>query len=203
MPAFNMLPEADLDAMVSYVIHLSIRGETEFNTIQTILSGGEIIEDSIAKHVYTWQRRYLVDRWAASDKSLLKPSSTPTYTPEQLEKSILNGYKLFTDTQGAASCINCHIDFGRQVPFRYDDWGTLVRPLNLTVATYRGGRRPIDLFWRVKGGINPSGMPAAGSLTDDNIWDVVNFLQALPYPKMLPAEIRDKIYVPLTQVAAH
>ena len=46
--------------------------------------------------------------------------------------------------------------------FRYDEWGTLVRPMNLTTGVYRGGRRPIDLYWRIKGGIEPSGMPKTG-----------------------------------------
>jgi hypothetical protein len=42
-------------------------------------------------------------------------------------------------------------------------------------------------------------MPAAADLKDEQVWDLVNFVQALPYPKMLPEEIRDKIYH--TQVA--
>ncbi len=101
--------------------------------------------------------------------------------------------------KGEASCIACHVDFGRQVPFRYDDWGTLVRPANLTAGVYRGGRRPIDLYWRIRGGIRPSGMPGAQLRIDrdqriDEFWDVVNFVQALPYPQMLPEDIRDRIY---------
>jgi mono/diheme cytochrome c family protein len=125
--------------------------------------------------------------------------------------SVVRGYKLFTDTKGSAACITCHKDFGRQVYFRYDDWGTLVRPANLTHPVYRGGRRPLDVYWRVSGGIPGSGMVPA-NLSAQGYWDLVNFVQALPYPQMLPGaleekryarfkgehivNIRDKIYVP-------
>ncbi len=76
----------------------------------------------------------------------------------------------------------------------------------MTAGIYRGGRRPIDLYWRIKGGIRPSGMPGADLKIDkgkkaDQYWDVVNFLQALPYPQMLPQadndhpiDIRERIY---------
>ncbi len=111
-----------------------------------------------------------------------------------MAESIRRGYKLFSDPSGSASCIGCHQDYGRQVPFRYDKWGTLVRPMNLTLGVYRGGRRPIDIFWRIKRGIDPSGMPPTGVTDDKDVWDVVNFVQALPYPQMLPEDVRDKIY---------
>lgn len=196
MPSFIVLQEEELDAMASYVIHLSLRGEVEFNTIQTILSKSQIQDDSIEAHVAYWSKNYLL-RWknASGESGLLKPTTTPAYSEEEMKKSVTRGYKLFTDTQGAASCIGCHSDYGRQVNFRYDAWGTLVRPANLTTGIFRGGRRPIDLFWRVKGGIIPSGMPAAASLKDEQAWDVVNFLQALPHPRMLPEDIRARVYV--------
>lgn len=196
MPAFNTIGEHDIGLMAGYVIHLSLRGEVEFNTIQTLLTKGELRDDSIAGHVEYWTKEYL-KRWKKSneDKNLRKPDGTPSYSGAQMQASILRGYKLFTDTEGAASCIGCHTDYGRQVNFRYDVWGTFVRPANLTTGVFRGGRRPIDLFWRVRGGIDPSGMPAAEKLKDDAVWDVVNFLQALPHPRMLPEEIRARIYL--------
>src|SRR5205085_2759812 len=36
MPAFPTLSDAELDDLVSYVIHLSVRGETEFATLATL-----------------------------------------------------------------------------------------------------------------------------------------------------------------------
>jgi hypothetical protein len=39
-------------------------------------------------------------------------------------------------------------------------------------------------------------MPATvdSAMTAEQVWDVVNFVQALPYRDRLPSEVRDKIY---------
>ena len=56
---------------------------------------------------------------------------------------------------------------------------------DLTRAVYRGGRRPLDFYYRIHSGINGSGMLKQGkNLTPEQIWDVVNFVRALPYPEM-------------------
>jgi mono/diheme cytochrome c family protein len=69
-----------------------------------------------------------------------------------------------------------------------DDWGNPLRPANLNRGVYKGGRRPIDIFWRVAKGINGAQMPAhyPSPLNEAKVWDVVNFVLALPYePKLL------------------
>ncbi|MDX2039027.1 MAG: c-type cytochrome [Isosphaeraceae bacterium] len=67
-----------------------------------------------------------------------------------------------------------------------DDWGNPLRPANLNLGVYKGGRRPIDLYWRIAKGINYAKMPAHSSLISDaQIWDVVNFVLALPYDREL------------------
>ena len=35
-----------------------------------------------------------------------------------------------------------------------DDWGNQLRPANLNRGIYKGGRRPLDIFWRIAKGIN-------------------------------------------------
>lgn len=71
-----------------------------------------------------------------------------------------------------------------------DAWGQPLRPANLNNGertAYKGGRRPIDLYWRIARGINGSKMPAhLTTLKPDQIWDLVNFVLALPYePELL------------------
>lgn len=67
-------------------------------------------------------------------------------------------------------------------PGSLDDWGNPLRPANLNLGVYKGGRRPIDLYWRISKGINGAKMPAHASLLpDEQLWDVVNFVLALPY----------------------
>jgi mono/diheme cytochrome c family protein len=85
----------------------------------------------------------------------------------------------------SANCVSCHTDYGRQAKFRFDEWGTLVRPNNFTGGIFRGGRRPIDMYYRIHSGINGSGMANFGSvLKGHEIWDVINFVSGLPYPAM-------------------
>lgn len=58
-------------------------------------------------------------------------------------------------------------------------------PRNLREGIYRGGRRPIDLFWRIKGGIRGMPMPEAPTaLTEEEIWQIVDYVQSLPFERI-------------------
>jgi len=54
-------------------------------------------------------------------------------------------------------------------------------PRNLRVGVYRGGHRPIDLFWRIRNGIEGTAMPPRPAASDEEIWAVVDYIRALPY----------------------
>jgi mono/diheme cytochrome c family protein len=67
-----------------------------------------------------------------------------------------------------------------------DDWGNPIRPANLNRGVYKGGRRPIDLYWRIAKGINGAKMPAHfPTIEPERIWDLVNFVLELPYEPTL------------------
>lgn len=68
-------------------------------------------------------------------------------------------------------------------------------PRNLREGIYRGGRRPIDIFWRVSAGIAGTPMPASGpaaegaqgTLTQQEIWQIVDYVHSLPFePASMP-----------------
>src|SRR5437660_908465 len=121
-------------------------------------------------------------------------SSPAPMNGQAFKDSVIRGWRLFTQ-QGDAGCISCHTDYGRQAAYKYDYWGTVVRPADVTSGIYRGGRRPIDLFWRIHSGINGTGMTAFGAtLSSRDIWDIVHFLQVLPY-----AQMRQKYGIELEQ----
>ncbi len=62
-------------------------------------------------------------------------------------------------------------------------------PRNLRQGIYRGGHRRIDVFWRAYAGIGGTPMPgvgpasagAKGTLTEAEIWNLVDYVLALPY----------------------
>jgi mono/diheme cytochrome c family protein len=62
-------------------------------------------------------------------------------------------------------------------------------PRNLRQGIYRGGRAPVDLFYRIYAGVNGMPMPAVGppspgapgTLTPAEIWHLVDYVMSLPY----------------------
>jgi len=205
MPAFGLLSTHDLESLVSYVIHLSIRGEAEYLTIRRDFKFDE------KKNVLVQTRPFLKDlpiitkkvgeRWLESQSDPIPVA--PYSDQKKMEISVQRGQALFEanekrlkelfpdikeealDKLKAASCVSCHKDFGRQATFRFDEWGTLVRPADLTRSVYRGGGRPVDIYFRIHSGINGSGMANFGGiLTGEQIWDIVNFVRALPFKAM-------------------
>jgi mono/diheme cytochrome c family protein len=296
--AFTVLPEDELKALTSYVIHLSIRGQVEFE-IMAALAGkraADIVPISVSVEPTVDAVKAAVPRWvvkvamewvkAAAPEAQIDPAklvkvdateeeikrlrelakSAPTsgkkeeqdawreellkvltakpYTEADI-RYLLRGHNLVDDittvdkveglirpdeitSLAEASrmasverghelfrsvCLSCHEDYGRKDNLKWDNWGTIVRPANLTLGLYRGGRRPIDLYWRING-IPGAAMPnnAQALATVDlkikghdgkevevpkepwRLWDVVNFVQAVPHRSMLPRNVLDRIY---------
>jgi mono/diheme cytochrome c family protein len=196
---FGVLPLEDINRLASYVTHLSLRGQVEYETMAEILRqqkkpGEKVDLDGTVTEFARDRLVALAGYWDEANKNVIKPEGGKDLTGTELQASIKRGYELFVKP-GEASCISCHKDFGRQNNFLYDTWGTIVRPMDLTLGVYRGGRRPIDLYWRMHSGVNGANMPAfSSSLKPDQIWDIVNFVKAAPYPGMLPDDIRQTIY---------
>jgi len=71
---------------------------------------------------------------------------------------------------------------------KLDEWGNPLRPANLNRGVYKGGRRPLDIYWRIAKGITGAQMPShyPGLINEKQVWDLVNFVLALPYePELL------------------
>lgn len=198
MPAFGLLPDEQRDLMADYVRYLSIRGQVEFQTLAAMLTeseGGPPVDgdpagfarERLAVILRDWSRAESAPPAPAPPSFLAEPES-----PAHAE-SVRRGLELFTN-KTATDCMTCHEDFGRKTTYRYDVWGTVVRPNDLTAGGLKGGDRPEDLYHRIRGGIQPSGMPAHPSLTDAQVWDLVALLRALPHPRELPPDVRGKVY---------
>lgn len=185
MPSFRLLPDQDLEALVSYVTHLSIRGQVE----QYVMDKAN--KEKLDPAAVTAEVKDIVEvfasNWLTTDKNAIVPGPAIPLT----EASVKEGMRLFLlkddpkPGQVSAGCASCHLDFGRAGTYRFDDWGTIVKPADLTRGMYRGGRRPLDMYYRIHSGINGAGMPATSlqrTEKEDPIWHLVNFLQVLPYP---------------------
>ena len=140
----------------------------------------------------------VADPWVQAEE---QPPVTPGEPDAAADRSasILRGRELYL--QNRTQCVSCHGAKGKgngpqtvsrqsdeatgepyPEPGLHDVWGDPIRPRNLTTGIYRGGRRPIDLYRRLHGGITGSKMPGFGqSLSDAELWDLVNFVLALPH----------------------
>lgn len=196
MPSFHLLKPDEIEALVSYVIHLSIRGQTEYVTILDLIREPESdmkIYERVRENAQT-----IIEQWLKAQESEIKPVKVPEYKSEEERlESAVRGFRIFS-TKDQGGCIQCHVNFGRDAPLYYDAWGTVVRPRNLYANQIRGGRRPIDLYWRIHSGINGANMPAVITSEadlqqkEDWIWDIVSFLQMLPYKEKRQA-IQDRL----------
>jgi mono/diheme cytochrome c family protein len=194
MPAFAMRSEEDRHRLIDYVMYLSLRGRTEFDVLKAVLQHGEDgLDGTVEDHAAAVLKSEL-KAWTLAESSEIPatPPELPDGLPE-LAESVRRGHALFLDPKGAA-CATCHVRYGREAKPQHDVWGTLIRPAELTEPKRKAGDDPATLFRRVRGGIAPSGMPAAVGLTDAQTWDVVHFLRALPYPDRMPPDVKAKVY---------
>lgn len=159
----------------------------------------------------------VVKKWTDADAAAveIKPDPRGKLEGEALVASQRHGRELFYGT--VANCVKCHGDsaLGDGTLTDYDDWAVEfigktpdakiireyvgvglpqprnIRPRNLRLGVYRGGMRPIDIYWRIKNGIEGTPMPAATmkpeggdpntkGLTPEDIWDIVNYVRSLP-----------------------
>lgn len=144
----------------------------------------------------------VAESWSGAQASDVEVVPKTGRTESELA-SIERGRKLFlSDT---AKCSTCHGEAGRgdgaqtllvqkdkqgrerPAPGLYDDWGNEIRPRDLTSGIYRGGRRPVDIYRRIYAGIKGTPMTGFGtSLTEEQIWDLVNYVMSIPFEEREP-----------------
>ena len=192
MPPFANLTDAEVDDLAGYVIHLSVRGETEFDTLSRVIGlttnprdDDPAYSPEFAAQLVAQKLLLTLGNWARADAAVIPVPPENCTTELDRLRSAARGYKAF-----AGTCAGCHQDYGRAPQLKYDMWGTVVQPRNLTLGVYRGGRRGEDLYARLYAGIYPSTMPDSKAKAanppanqPDELWDLVHFLQALADPR--------------------
>lgn len=156
----------------------------------------------------------VVERWSTAGEFVTEIPQRPASLDADeasRKKSIDDGRNLF---YGIGGCAKCHGNsaLGDGQTTDYDNWakeimvppneelleeyihlGALpprnIRPRNLRLGSFRGGRRPIDIYRRIRNGIEGTPMPAAtlktpsspSGMTQEQIWNLVDYVRNLPY----------------------
>lgn len=190
MPEFKLIPDADIEAVVDYVIYLARRGELEDKLAYLLgeafadADADEITDQMITEVVEDENPvEIVVESWErAASSQVLPMTPEPIFTAEHVAR----GRETFLEV--GTSCFNCHGTDGRGQTRenlrgeRRDSWGNITRAADLTSGMLHGGRRPIDIYRRIFGGINGTPMPAyANNFRDqpDSIWDLVAYVMYL------------------------
>ncbi|MEX2288044.1 MAG: cytochrome c [Planctomycetaceae bacterium] len=215
MPSFLLLGDDETVAVVEYVRWLAMRGELEHKldadlegdyTIQAVAERIEGKEDpkeifanlaTLVPQTVARASKELDAAWQAAenDKHVIRPTQK-RHTVEQDPDSIARGRALFLSAK--AKCATCHgvtgrgdgpqteaVQQGNDKPGLFDDWKHRVQPRDLTTGIFRGGRRPVDIYRRIRAGIKGTPMPPFGNdvLNDGEVWDLVNYVLYIPHLK--------------------
>lgn len=176
MPSFHLLSEEKRLSVVEYVRYLALRGEFE-ELMLTVAVEEEELPDA----------REIADivgaRWADTRARIVLP--TAPETPRD-DASNERGRALFVDA-ARANCVACHGPTGRgdgpTADAYRDDWGYPIRPRDFTAGVFRSGATGADLWVTIAAGIKGTPMGAfAGTLSAEEIWDLVHFVQYLSSP---------------------
>lgn len=120
----------------------------------------------------------------------------PIDLPSNFKSSpdLKKGAEIFAKLQ----CALCHGEGGRAngtSAFSLNDaWQRPIRPANLTQGwTYRGGNRPLDIYYRMLAGIDGAPMPSyEGAATHEEAWQLSNYVASL----QIKANFSKDIYAP-------
>jgi mono/diheme cytochrome c family protein len=197
MPAFRWMPDDEMAAVIDYVIHLSQRGELEYALIdeaENVLGETEDFDPaSVASHV-----RNIADTWAAADQQVLHPA---TLQPPRTDETVRRGAEAFVEL----NCYKCHGKDGRgnrAFDVGKDIWGHTAFAADLSSGMLHGGRRSVDLYRRIYGGITGTPMPGSNVLDasknetleqrSETIWHLTHFIRSVVEGKEIPADVIDQ-----------
>jgi mono/diheme cytochrome c family protein len=213
-----LLTESEIEQVIDYVTFLSMRGETELALIEEGSISDENDPNALGEDIVKEIANGVFNKWKVAQTQVVNPPIARTPPTREsilrgrdlflgsdckdchgrlaqgngesfVDQDVFNEVVFGGDPSERAKRIEALPEktktLWNQKP---DDWGNPLRPANLNRGLYKGGRRPIDIYWRIAKGINGAQMPAhyPSPFDEKKMWDVVNFVLALPYePELL------------------
>jgi mono/diheme cytochrome c family protein len=215
----SLMTDVEIEQVIDYVMFLSMRGETELSLIEAAALADEKDPASFSDDIINEAADSVFKKWQPAQVQPVNPPipRTPSdrasilrgrdlflktdckdchgtlargdggsFVPQDVFNFVVFGGNP-SERQARLDTYDDKIrEMWKQKP---DEWGNPLRPANLNRPFYKGGRRPIDIYWRIAKGINGSQMPGHyPSIDEKQIWDLVNFVLTLPYEPALLAD---------------
>ncbi|MDF1667610.1 MAG: c-type cytochrome [Planctomycetota bacterium] len=174
MNEFSELSDSEISALINYVKFIAIRGVLELRLIALMGEEGELTDELVKEEAA------LVSKpWESVEETVIVPELEE---PAPSQKLLAEGRALFQSDR--AKCYDCHGADGKGGGAGgenlKDNWDNDVEPADLTLKDYRGGKRSIDIYYRIAGGIPGTPMPAMRKvLSAKEIWALSQYLKSL------------------------
>jgi mono/diheme cytochrome c family protein len=213
----SLMTESEIEQVIDYVMFLSMRGKTELDLIEIAALADDKDANALSDDVVKETVDGVFTRWKQAQTQVVNPQTPRTLPTHDsvvqgrdlfLKQDCKDCHGTLAKGDGGSFVSQ---DYFNQVVFggnpsemqarvdalpakvkemwnlKPDEWGNPLRPANLNRPVYKGGRRPLDIYYRIAKGINGSQMPGHyPALNEKQIWDLVNFVLALPYePELL------------------
>jgi mono/diheme cytochrome c family protein len=228
-----LMNDGEIEQVIDYVMFLAMRGETELGLIEVAAGADSADANALADDVVKEIVDQVFAKWKQAQDQMVNPPIARTPSTHEsvtrgrdlfLQSDCKDCHGLLAMGDGTSFVsqeIFNEVVFGGNpselkervdaLPaktkdmwnLKPDEWGNPLRPANLNRGIYKGGRRPLDLYWRIAKGINGAQMPGHyPALNEKQIWDLVNFVLALPYEPELLTEAPPPPTPPAPAVAA-
>jgi mono/diheme cytochrome c family protein len=213
----SLLLAPEIEQVIDYVMFLSMRGEMELSLIEEAAISDEKDPNALSDDIVKEAANGVFAKWKQAQDQVVNPpiARTPpthesilrgrdlflasdckdchgrlalgdgeSFVPQNVFNDVVFSGNPSERPARVAELDEKMRTLWNQKP---DDWGNPLRPANLNRSVYKGGRRPIDIYWRIAKGINGAQMPAhyPSPFDEHKVWDVVNFVLALPYDRNL------------------
>ena len=204
----NFVPDGDLVAAL-----VKIEADEDEDDEEEMSEAEESFEEQLDYLLNDLLLEGVLPRWSETENSITKVPDVPAAIATSHsghDTLVTKGREVFF---AKGNCAQCHgsTAMGDGQTATYDDWtndwiksagvdptdkstyrdfiaaGALkpraIRPRNLRLPVYRGGGRTQDLYVRIKNGIEGTLMPAAATLSEEEIWALVAYVKWLPFKK--------------------
>ena len=167
-----------LDADLERTVREGVPG-TEMPRWKNVLSESDI--KAVVRYVKTFSPLFADPDSQPLPEDILEIPEERSIEPSMA--SIAAGRLLFVEQD----CIKCHGNEGRgdgeQADELVDDWDVPIRPANLTQPFFKNGKQDRDIYRVFTSGLNGTPMPAFDELTEDQRWQLADYLQSLEQEK--------------------